>query len=61
MVDLDAYISIIGKIMYYATNIAPEICNAVRQLTGHLDTYQTQENDIGKHWSNVLVIWQVKE
>jgi hypothetical protein len=32
MVDIDAYRSIVGKIMYYATKIAPEICNAVREL-----------------------------
>jgi hypothetical protein len=36
MVDLDGYRSIVGKIMYYATKIAPEICNAVRELAGHL-------------------------
>jgi hypothetical protein len=35
-VDLDGYRSIVGKIMYYATKIAPEICNAVRELAGHL-------------------------
>jgi hypothetical protein len=32
MVDIDAYRSIVGKIMDYATKIAPEICNAVREL-----------------------------
>jgi hypothetical protein len=31
MIDIDAYRSIVGKIMYYATKIAPEICNAVRE------------------------------
>jgi hypothetical protein len=36
MVDLDAYRSIVGKIMYYATEIAPEIYNAVRELAAHL-------------------------
>jgi hypothetical protein len=36
MVELDAYRSIVGKIMYYAANIAPEICNAIRELAGHL-------------------------
>jgi hypothetical protein len=36
MVDIDAYRSIVGKIMYYATKIAPEICNTVRELAGHL-------------------------
>jgi hypothetical protein len=29
MIDLDAYRSSFGKIMYNATNIAPEICSAV--------------------------------
>jgi Reverse transcriptase (RNA-dependent DNA polymerase) len=36
MVDIDAYRSIVGKIMYYATKTAPEICYAVRELAGHL-------------------------
>jgi hypothetical protein len=36
MIDLDAYRSNVGKIMYYATKIGPEICNAVRELAGHL-------------------------
>jgi hypothetical protein len=36
MVNIDSYRSIVGKIMYYATKIAPEICNAVRELAGHL-------------------------
>jgi hypothetical protein len=36
MVDIDAYRSIVGKIMYYANKTAPEICNAVRELAGHL-------------------------
>jgi hypothetical protein len=36
MVELDAYRSIIGKILYCVTKIAPEICNTARELTGHL-------------------------
>jgi hypothetical protein len=36
MIDIDAYRSIVGKIIYYATKIAPEICNPVRELSGHL-------------------------
>jgi hypothetical protein len=36
MVELDAYRFIVGKIMYYATKIAPEICNAERELARHL-------------------------
>jgi hypothetical protein len=44
MVDIDAYRSIVGKIMYYATKIAPEICNAVRELEGHLS------NPGEEHW-----------
>jgi hypothetical protein len=36
MIDIDAYRSIVGKIMHCATKIAPEICNAVRELVGHL-------------------------
>jgi hypothetical protein len=43
-VDLDAYRYIIGKIMYYATKIAPGICNAVRELAGHLS------NPGEEHW-----------
>jgi hypothetical protein len=35
-VDIDAYRSIVGRIMHYATKIAQEICNAVRELAGHL-------------------------
>jgi hypothetical protein len=44
MVDIDAYRSIVGKIMNYAANIAPEICNAVRELAGHLS------NPGEEHW-----------
>jgi hypothetical protein len=44
MVELDAYRSIVGKIMCYATKIAPEICNAVRELAGHLS------NPGAEHW-----------
>jgi hypothetical protein len=44
MVDIDAYRSIVGKIMYNATKIAPEICNAVRELAGHLS------NPGEEHW-----------
>jgi hypothetical protein len=36
MIDQDAYRSIVGKFMYYATKIAPESCNAVIELAGHL-------------------------
>jgi hypothetical protein len=36
MIDLDAKRFIVEKIMYYATKIAPEICNAVWELAGHL-------------------------
>jgi hypothetical protein len=44
MVELDAYRSIVGKIMYYATKIAPEICNSVRELAGHLSSL------VAEHW-----------
>jgi hypothetical protein len=44
MVDKDAYSSIVGKTMYYATKIAPEICNVVRELAGHLS------NPGEEHW-----------
>jgi hypothetical protein len=44
MIELDAYKSIVGKIMYYATKIAPEICNAVRELSVHLS------NPGAEHW-----------
>jgi hypothetical protein len=43
MVDIDAYRSVVGKIMYYATKITPEICNAVRELEGH-------SNPGEEHW-----------
>jgi len=33
---LDDYRSIVGKIMYYATKLAPEISNAARDLASHL-------------------------
>jgi hypothetical protein len=36
MVVIDSCRSIVGKIMYYTIKIAPEICNAVRELAGHL-------------------------
>jgi hypothetical protein len=45
MVELDAYRSIVGKIMYCATKIAQEICNAVRELAGHLS------NTGAEHWN----------
>ena len=44
MVDIDAYRSIVGKIMYNATKITPEICYAVRELAGHLS------NPGEEHW-----------
>jgi hypothetical protein len=44
MVDIDPYRSIVGKIMYCATKIAPEIFNAVRELAGHLS------NPGVEHW-----------
>jgi hypothetical protein len=44
MVDIDAYRSIMGKIMYYATKIASEVCNTVRELAGHLS------NPGEEHW-----------
>jgi hypothetical protein len=52
MIDIDAYRSIVGKIMYYATKIAPKICSAVRELAGHLsnpgeDHCKTLERGVG--------------
>jgi hypothetical protein len=38
IVELDAYRSIVGKIMYSATKIAPEIYNAVRELARRLSS-----------------------
>ena len=35
-VKLDEYRSIVGKLMYFMTKIAPEICNAVRELSSHM-------------------------
>jgi hypothetical protein len=47
MVELYANRSIVGKIMYYATKIAPAICNAVRELAGHLS------NPGAEHWKAI--------
>jgi hypothetical protein len=44
MVELDANRSIVDKIKYYATQIAPEICSAVRELAEHLS------NPGAEHW-----------
>jgi hypothetical protein len=44
MIDIDSYRSIVGKLMYYATKIAPHICNAVRELACHLS------NPGEEHW-----------
>jgi hypothetical protein len=41
MIELDAYRSIVGKILYYATKIAPDISNAARE---HLS------NPGNEHW-----------
>jgi hypothetical protein len=43
-VKMEAYRSIVGKIMYYTTKIAPELSNAVRELAGHLS------NPSEEHW-----------
>jgi hypothetical protein len=42
---MEAYKSIVGKIMYYTTNIAPELSNAVREVAGHL-SHPNEE-----HWT----------
>jgi hypothetical protein len=42
MVELDAYRSIVGKIMYLSTKIAPDISNAARELVGHLSNPGTE-------------------
>ena len=44
MIDLDNYRSIVGKIMYYATKIAPDVSNAARELATHLSNPGTE------HW-----------
>jgi hypothetical protein len=44
MIDLDNYRSIVGKIMYYTTKVAPEISNAARDLASHLS------NPGAEHW-----------
>jgi hypothetical protein len=33
---LDEYRSLVGKIMYYTTKLAPELSNAARELASHL-------------------------
>jgi hypothetical protein len=47
VVDIDSYRYIVGKLMYYATKIAPEICNAVWELAGHLS------NPGEDHWKSL--------
>jgi hypothetical protein len=42
--NLEEYRSIVGKLMYYMTKIAPEICNATRELASHLS------NPGEEHW-----------
>ena len=44
MVDIDNYRSIVGKIMYYTTKVAPELSNAARELASHLS------NPGREHW-----------
>jgi hypothetical protein len=34
--NLDDYRSIVGKIMYYTTKLAPELSNVARELATHL-------------------------
>ena len=36
MVKLDEYRSIVRKIMYYSTKLAPELSNVARELATHL-------------------------
>jgi len=38
VIMLDEYRSLVGKIMYYATKIGPDICNAARDLATHLSS-----------------------
>jgi hypothetical protein len=46
-IEFDAYRSIVGKIMYYATKIAPDISNTARELAGHLSNPGTE------HWRSL--------
>ena len=43
-VNLKDYRSIVGKLMYFMCKIAPEICNAVRDLASHMSNPGTE------HW-----------
>ena len=43
-VKLDAYRSLVGKVMYYTTKLAPELSNAARELASHLS------NPGEEHW-----------
>jgi hypothetical protein len=43
-IKLDDYRSLVGKIMYYTTKIAPELSNAARELASHLS------NPSEEHW-----------
>jgi hypothetical protein len=43
-VMLDEYRSLMGKIMYYTTKLAPELSNAARELASHLS------NPGEEHW-----------
>jgi hypothetical protein len=42
--NLDDYRSIVGKIMYYTTKLAPELSNVARELATHLS------NPGKEHW-----------
>jgi hypothetical protein len=54
-IKLGEYRSLVGKLIYYMTKIAPDISNAVRELSTHL---ASQEKNIGNRWIDVLDILQ---
>lgn len=38
IIDIDGYRSIVGKLLYYVTKIAPACSNAVRELSQHMQS-----------------------
>ena len=46
-VDLDAYRSIVGKLLYFMTKVAPELANACRELSSHM------ANPGPEHWKAI--------
>ena len=46
-INVDVYKSLVGKLLYYMTKVAPEMANACRELSSHLDCPGSE------HWKSV--------